>query len=93
MLDPQGFMRSPVYELRFRNRRTRWRYIGKKFNDTSVTDTPLPLTRFGFIENVTVKDKNGIPVTDLPNPTLSIIKTEALVKTTEKYFYSEIHIN
>jgi hypothetical protein len=93
MLDQQGFMRSPTYELRFRNRSTCWRYIGEKFNDASVTDSPFPLTRFGFIENVSVKDKNGNLVHDLPNPSLSIIKTEALVKTTEKNFYSEIHIN
>lgn len=93
MLDPLGNMRSPAYELRFRNRLTRWRYIGKKFNDDSVTDTPLPLTRFGFIENVTVLGKEGELIDDLPNPAVSIIKTEALTKTTEKNYYSEIHIN
>lgn len=93
MLDQQGFMRSPAYELRFRNRSTRWRYVGKKFNDASVTDTPLPLTRFGFIENVQVTDKDGHLVDNLPNPAVSIIKTEALTKTSEKNFYSEIHIN
>ena len=93
MLDPQGFMRSPAYELRFRNRSTRWRYVGKKFNGASFTDNPLPLTRFGFIENVQVIGKDGDPIDDLPNPATTIIKTEALVKTTEKNFYSEIHIN
>lgn len=93
IFDPQGFMLSPAFELRFRNRRTRWRYVGEKFNDASVTDTPLPLTRFGFIENVTVTDKDGLPAQDLPNPAVSMIKTEALVKTTEKNFYSEIHIH
>jgi hypothetical protein len=93
MLDPQGYLRSPAYELRFRNRLTRWRYVGKKFNNASVTATPLPLTRFGFIENVTVRGKDGELIDDLPNPAVSIIKTEALVKTTEKNFYSEIHIN
>jgi hypothetical protein len=41
MLDPQGFMRSPTYELRFRNRSTRWRYVGEKFNSASFTDNPL----------------------------------------------------
>jgi hypothetical protein len=93
MLDPQGFMRSPTYELRFRNRFTHWRYIGEKFNDDSVTDNPLPLTRFGFIENVKVMGNDGEFIEDLPNPAVSIIKTEALVKTTEKNFYSEIHIH
>jgi hypothetical protein len=93
MLDPQGFMLSPVFELRFRNRSTHWRYVGKQFNDASVTAAPLPLTRFGFIENVQVTDKDGHWVDNLPNPAVSIIKTEALTKTTEKNFYSEIHIN
>lgn len=93
MLDPQGFMRSPIYELRFRNRFTNWRYIGEKFNDASVTNIPLPLTHFGFIENVKVMGKNGVYIEDLPNPSVPIIKTEALTKSTEKNFYSEIHIH
>lgn len=93
MLDPQGFLRSPSYELRFRNRLTRWRYIGKKFNEASVTSNPLPLTRFGFIDNVAVMGKEGDLIEDLPNPAVTIIKTEALTKASEKNFYSEIHIN
>lgn len=93
LLDAQGFLRSPVYELRFRNRATRWKYLGEKFNANSVTDTPLPLTRFGFIDNVKVKGKDGHWIDDLPNPSVPIIKTEALVNSTEKDFYSEIHIN
>jgi len=93
MLDPQGFLRSPAYELRIRNRSTHWRYVGKKFNGDSVTNNPLPLTRLGFIENVKVKGKDGFFIDDLPNPSTSIIKTEAMTKTGEKKFYSEIHIN
>jgi hypothetical protein len=93
MLDPQGFLRSPSYELRFRNRLTRWRYIGKKFNEASVTSNPLPLTRFGFIDNVAVMGKDGELIDDLPNPAVTIIRTEALTKESEKNFYSEIHIN
>lgn len=93
MLDPQGFLRSPSYELRFRNRLTRWRYVGKKFNEASVTSNPLPLTRFGFIDNVAVMGKEGDLIDDLPNPAVTIIKTEALTKASEKNFYSEIHIN
>jgi hypothetical protein len=93
MVDAQGFLRSPVYELHFRNRFTHWRYAGKKFNADSVTDGPLPLTRFGFIENVKVKGKDGSFIDDLPNPSVSIIKTEALTSPAERKFYSEIHIN
>jgi len=93
MFDQQGFLRSPTYELRFRNRSTHWRYVGEKFNAASITDTPLPLTRFGFIENVKVKDKDGQFVEDLPNPSVSMIKTEALTKINERNYYSEIHIN
>ncbi len=93
MLDPLGFMLSPAYELRFRNRSSRWRYIGEKFNGASFTEKALPLTRFGFIENVKVMGKDGDFIDDLPNPSVTIIKTEALTKTTENNFYSEIHIH
>ncbi len=93
MLDATGIMNSPVYELRFRNRATHWRYIGKKFNDGSVTQDPFPLTRHGFIENVTVKDKDGNDADDLPNPSVAMIRTEAITDETEKRYYSEIHIH
>lgn len=93
MLDSQGHMLSPVYELRFRNRATHWRFIGKSFNASSVTASPLPLTRFGSIDNVSVPDKNGIPVDDLPNPEVTMIKAEALTVEAEKKFYSEVHIH
>lgn len=93
MVDGNGFLRSPVYELRFRNRHTYWRYVGKAFNTNSVTENPLPLTRYGVITNVTVKDKDGADVEDLPNPGYAPVKTEALSKPDEKKYYSEIHIN
>lgn len=93
MLDGQGRLRSPVYQLRFRNRATHWRYVGKQFNAFSVTTNPMPLTRFGVIDNVSVPDKNGTPVDDLPGPEVTMIKAEALAVEAEKKFYSEIHIN
>lgn len=93
MLDAQGRLRSPVYELRFRNRATHWRYVGKQFNASSVTTTPMPLTRFGVIDNISVLDKSGTPVDDLPGPEVTMIKAEALAVEAEKKFYSEIHIN
>jgi hypothetical protein len=86
-------LRSPVYQLRFRNRATHWRYVGKQFNAFSVTTNPMPLTRFGVIDNVSVPDKNGTPVDDLPGPEVTMIKAEALAVEAEKKFYSEIHIN
>ncbi|NTW50991.1 MAG: hypothetical protein HGB22_00180 [Chlorobiaceae bacterium] len=93
MLDPQGDLLSPVYELRFRNRATHWRYVGRQFDANAVTDEPMPLTRFGFIEHVSVPDKDGNPVDDLQNPEVVMIKAEALTVTAEKKFYSEIHIH
>ena len=93
MLDELGCILSPAYELRFRNRATHWRYVGKKFTALSVTDKALPLTRFGFIANITVIDKEGKYETDLPNPEVSMIKAEALTVPDEKKFYSEIHIH
>jgi hypothetical protein len=93
MIDASGFLRSPVYELRCRNRLTYWRYVGKAFNANSVTEKPLPLTRYGVITNVTVKDKDGADAEDLPNPGYSPIKTEALSNPDENKYYSEIHIN
>lgn len=93
MLDPQGRLRGPAYELRFRNRATHWRYVGKNFNASSVTTTPMPLTRHGFIDNVSVPDKDGSPVDDLPNPEVVMVKAEALTVQAEKRFFTEIHIN
>jgi hypothetical protein len=46
----QGSLTSPVFEIRFRNRHTYWRYISKKFSSPFITEDPLPLTRFGNIE-------------------------------------------
>lgn len=93
MIDETGCLRSPVYHLRFRNRRTYWRYVGKNFNSGSVTEGPLPLTRYGVIHNVKVKNKDGEDVHGLPNPGNAPIKTEALRNQGENKFYSEIHIN
>ncbi|MBN1340829.1 MAG: hypothetical protein JXA03_15985 [Bacteroidales bacterium] len=93
MVDAQGYLMNPAYDLRFRNRATHWRYLGNDFNENSVTKSPFPLTRHGFLENITVKDKNNVNVDDLPNPSARMVKTEAMVSNTEKRFFSEIHIN
>ncbi|WEA02838.1 hypothetical protein [Mucilaginibacter sp. SJ] len=76
LLQADTTLKSPVFSLRFKNRATYWRYIGKTFGAASVTDNALPLTRQGFIA-VKVKDKNNHPTTiDLPNATASLIKPE-----------------
>ncbi|TVQ07110.1 MAG: hypothetical protein EA361_18800 [Bacteroidetes bacterium] len=93
LLDNEGNLRSPVFEIRFRNRMTHWRYAGKKFNLQSFTGSPLPLTRYGFINNVTVKGIDGQDVEGLPNAGQTPIKTEAFTHEDETRFYSEIHIN
>lgn len=86
-------LRSPVYEIRFRNRATHWRYIGKDFDQDSVTSEPLPLTRFGVINDVAVPGKDGTMVEDLPNPLEMMVKTEALTSAEEEKYYSEIYIH
>jgi hypothetical protein len=76
LLQADTTLKSPVFSLRFKNRATYWRYIGKTFGAASVTDNALPLTRQGFIA-VKVKDKNNHPTTiDLPNATASLIIPE-----------------
>lgn len=89
----QGELKSPVYEIRFRNRATHWRYIGRNFNQNSVTSEPLPLTRFGVLTDIRVPDKDGVLIDDLPNPSDTMVKTEALSVADEKKYYSEIHIH
>jgi hypothetical protein len=87
LTDQDNFLRSPVFNLRFRNRSTYWKYTGKRFNQQSVTADPFPLTRHGIIKNVKVKDITNSEVDDLPNPSAGMIKTD------ETRYYSEIHIN
>ncbi|MGV8136595.1 MAG: hypothetical protein AB2L20_15405 [Mangrovibacterium sp.] len=86
-------LKSPVYEIRFRNRATHWRYIGKDFDKESVTAEPLPLTRFGVITDVAVPGRDGMMIEDLPNPSDTMVKTEALTIAEEEKYYSEIHIH
>jgi hypothetical protein len=92
-LTNQGDLLSPVFEIRFRNRRTHWRYVGKFFNTPFIPDNPLPLTRYGNIEVMKPPDLENDEAIMLPNPSASLIKAEALINTNETKFYSEIHIN
>jgi hypothetical protein len=92
-LTNQGDLLSPVFEIRFRNRHTHWRYVGKKFSTPYVPDNPLPLTRYGNIEVLKPPDAEDNEAVMLPNPSASLIKAEALINTNETKYYSEIHIN
>lgn len=87
LTDQNHFLLSPVFMLRFRNRATYWKYSGKNYNQQSVTAEPLPLTRYGIIQDVKVKNIDNEEVDDLPNPSAGMIKTD------ESRYYSEIHIN
>jgi len=89
----QGHLRSPVFELRFRNRLTFWRYFGKQFEVPFEVDDPLPVTRFGHIEIARPQEPDDNKVVMLPNPSTALIKPEALVNMNEKKYYSDIHIN
>ena len=85
-------MKSPVFEIRFRNRATTWQYKGNKFSDNSVSG-PNPLTKNGYI-NATVKDKNDQDVDDLPNPSVKMIKAKKADDNTNTYdTISEIFIH
>ena len=78
MTAANGSLISPdtgkLYELRFRNRFTQWRYLGERFSNKPVTG-PHPLTKKGFI-HVSVADDNGDTMEDLPNPSARMIKAE-----------------
>ncbi|MBV5311923.1 MAG: hypothetical protein JZU47_01435 [Prolixibacteraceae bacterium] len=84
---------SPTFEIRFRNRKTHWKYIGKLFDSPYVLENPLPLTRYGNIEIMKPPEPEDTKTIMLPNPSVSLIKAEALIHTEEKKYYSEIHIN
>lgn len=89
----QGSLTSPVFEIRFRNRYTYWRYISKKFSTPYTTENPLPLTRNGNIEVLKPPEPEETEPMALPNPSVSLVKAEALLNETETKYYSDIHIN
>lgn len=92
-LTDQEDLLSPTFEIRFRNRRTHWRYFGKIFNAPYILEHPLPLTRYGNIEIMKPPEPEDTKTIMLPNPSVSLIKAEALIDIDEKRYYSEIHIN
>jgi hypothetical protein len=48
-VDGSGLAKTahPVFQCRFKNRLTIWRYIDKRNNQVTNESTPLPLTFFG----------------------------------------------
>ena len=89
----EGHFLSPVYELRFRNRRTHWRYTGKYFETPYIVPDPLPLTFNGHIEIIKPAEPEDTKTIMLPNPSDPVIRPEALIKDDETKYYSDIHIN
>lgn len=92
MLAGDGSLLEPVYELRFKNRSTVWRYLGEKFTNLP-TSGPHPLTKKGLVP-VTVSNKDGNPVADMPNPNVNMVKTEhPALDNTHYEVISEIYIH
>jgi len=90
--DADGSLREPVYELRFCNRFTKWRYLGEKFSNKPEIG-PHPLTRLGFMD-VSAPDADGNQVEDLPNPNIRMIKTEHPPADNQHYdVISEIYVH
>jgi len=81
-----------VYEFRLKIRSTVWRYLGEKFTNLPVSG-PHPLTKKGLVD-VTVNNKDGISVHDMPNPNVNMVKTEHPVSDNTHYdVISEIYIH
>lgn len=85
-------LKEPVFELRFKNRSTVWRYLGENFTNAPVSG-PHPLTRKGIVP-VTVKDKDMNDITDMPNANIKMIKTEHPPLDNQHYdVVSEIYVH
>jgi hypothetical protein len=80
------------FELRFKNRATMWRYLGNDLSNEPESGPHL-LTRNGFL-NLSINDENAVTINDLPNASVSMIKTEKPVAAPEYYnLVSEIYLN
>ncbi len=81
-----------TFLIRFKNRATVWRYLGDNFG-TMPESGPYLLARDGFV-NLTINDDNAVTVTDPPNASVHMIRTEKPVAAPEHYnLISEIYIN
>lgn len=69
-----------------------WRYLGNDLSNEPESGPHL-LTRNGFL-NLSVNDENAVTINDLPNASVSMIKTEKPVAAPEYYnLVSEIYLN
>ena len=85
ILNASGEINNKTFELRYKNRLTKWRYKNGADN-TLITgvvgaDGALPLTATGFKDSVTKGSKK------LPNPDVRMIKTES------DAYYSDVFVN
>ena len=74
ILNDDNTLKEQIFELRFKNRYTLWKFFGKDFSN-NPTSGPHPLTKYGFI-NVSVLNSNGQNIDELPNPSVHMIKIE-----------------
>jgi len=92
LIDADKSLKEPVFELRFKNRWTIWRYLGEKFGNAPVSD-PQPLTQKGTV-GITALNSNGDSISELPNPNIRMIKTEHPSNDKEHYdVVSEIYVH
>ncbi len=92
LFNGDGSFKEPVYELRFKNRATVWRYLGAQFTNKPESG-PHPLTSRGVVA-VTVKNKDAEDVADVPNAGIEMVKTEHPDDDNAHYnVISEIYIN
>lgn len=92
ILSDHGAINSVVFELRFKNRYTQWRFLGEKFTSAPVVG-PYPLTKYG-LTSVCAPDDSNTNVDDLPNPSVNMIKPEYDSIEKENYnLISEIYVH
>jgi hypothetical protein len=92
LFNSDNTLRKPVFEIHFKNRYTKWRYLGEQFSNKPTTD-PNPLTKYGSIQ-VSVKDSSNRIIDELPGPSISMIKPEPDVTLTKNYnLISEIYVH
>ena len=81
---------QPVFELRFKNRSTAWRYNGKLLNAPADTGYK-PMTAKGKIA-VTITDKNGKNMTGMPNADVTLVKPEPVIKDNKVFVDDELNM-
>ncbi|MCG9910673.1 MAG: hypothetical protein MH137_05160 [Flavobacteriales bacterium] len=81
-----------TFEIRFKNRATTWRYVGKKFQNTTIEHGPHLLTKSGFV-SLSIKNEHGDDVIDPENPAIENLKIEKQSNIEKYNLISEIFIN